>query len=162
MAASNAMSGYGTAVYYHAATTSAPSPASGWESISFSTLISEIQEVELPASEVESIDVTHSLSPNGFKESIPALKDAGSLSGTANLIPSEYSTFMSSVCGTSIGWKILLTSTGAADDSGTPALAVYFMGTLSLGNASVPHDGKVSVPFSLKVDSAPHTQTSFS
>jgi len=161
MAASVAKAGYGTRILYLDSQTTTPADLAAWKSVSWvvSKKIAEIQEIELPGSESQDIDVTHTLSPSNFREFIPALKDPGSLSGTANLLVSEYNTLLNTVSGLKCAWKIETCSSGAADDSGTADMNVYFMGHLSLGNASLPHDGKRSVPFTIKVDSAPVVDT---
>lgn len=162
MATSVARAGYGTRILFNAATTTTPANLSAWKAVSWADtdVIAEIQEIELPGSEVQDIEVTHTLSPNQFREYIPALKDPGSLSGTANFLVSEYNTLLNTISGLKCGWKIETCSSGAADDGGTADLNVYFMGHLSLGNPSAPHDGKRSVPFTIKVDSAPVVDTS--
>ena len=161
MATSVARAGYGTRILYNAATITTPANLAAWKAVSWddADIIAEIQEVELPGAEAQDIEVTHTLSPNSFREYIPALKDAGSLSGTANFLVSEYNTLLNTISSLKCAWKIETCSSGAADAGGTPDLNVYFMGHLSLGNPSTPHDGKRSVPFTIKVDSAPVVDT---
>lgn len=162
MGASNAKAGWGSRILYNAATTSTPANLAAWKSVSWSTsdTIAELQEVGLPGSENQDIEVTHTLSPNGFKEFIPALKDPGSLSGTANFLVSEYNTLLNTISGQKIGWKVETTSSGAADAGGTADCNVYFMGYLSLSNPSLPVGDRRSVQFTIKVASAPVVDTS--
>lgn len=155
MASSTTKSGYGTRILYNVATTTEPADLAAYNAISWNTAhtIGELQEISLPGSEVSDIEVTHTLSPGGVREYIPALKDRGSLSGTANLRVSEYAALLNTVSGVKCAWKIETCSAGAADDSGTADMNVFFMGHLSLSNPSLPHDGKRSVAFTLKVGS---------
>lgn len=49
--------------------------------------LAEVTNITPPAMARDSIDVTHEQSPNGWREKIPGLKDAGEIGLELNLVP---------------------------------------------------------------------------
>jgi len=53
------------------------------------TTIAEVRDISGPSISVDTTEVTHQTSTNGWKEKLPTLKDAGEVSFDCNFIPTE-------------------------------------------------------------------------
>ena len=116
------------------------------------TDIGELKELNGPSLARDSVDVSHSLSPNRYREFIPGMLDAGEVSGVLALVPS----------GTQAD-----AHQEVIDDLNTATLRQYrilypdanvywlFDGFFTSVDHATPIDDEMTLPFTIKVSGQP-------
>lgn len=116
------------------------------------TAIGEILTITMPTYTANTIDVTNQNTTDFFKEFVIGVRDAGSLSMTANYVSSSSgntdkipNAFYN---GSKLGWKVAL--------AGTSSMNVWYgYGYITSYNVTSPPDGAVSFGITLKVTGKP-------
>ena len=118
------------------------------------TTVAEITSISPPSLDIPEVEVTHFESPNGFREYIPGLKDAGEFSFEINYVPNDATQNASTgimanfLARTTLNWKIEF-----PQFSGTPTWA--FPGYIKAFEPNVPVDDKITATITVRVTSAP-------
>lgn len=116
------------------------------------TTIAEVRSIKPPQSEADDIDVTHMLSPSGYREFIQGLKDAGEASFTVNWIPNDPTQAETgsgllalAISGAVRTWRIVLPNS---------ALVWTFSGYVKSFNPDIPVDDAMTADVTIKVSGA--------
>jgi hypothetical protein len=132
MAASNAISGFGSTLGYQAGTDGTY------------TTLAEITNISPPNMKVDTADVSTMDSPDSFKEYIALLADGGEVTVQLNF-KASITTTITGLLRLKKTWKITL-----PDSSNW-----VFSGILTGLDGAIPHDGKVTQSFTLKISGKP-------
>lgn len=119
------------------------------------TNIAELVDLSPPAFSKDSVEATHTDSPDGFREFIPGLKDGGEFTATVNLIPGNATQGNASGGAlndfrtetTSRNWRITF--------PGSPAATWTFKAFITSFEAATPMDDKMTVAITFKVAGVP-------
>lgn len=113
----------------------------------FST-IAEVQDIKPPALSADTEEVTHQDSPNGWKEYLPTLLDAGEVTFDLNFIPTDTG---HTALITDMTSRVKRNFKVVFPDGSTWSFAAYVTGF----EPDAPVSGKLSASVTLKVTGAP-------
>jgi hypothetical protein len=115
-----------------------------WNGASF-TNVAEVTNVSPPQYARDAIEATHHGSPNGYREYIPGMMDAGDVTLEINYIPSAADTIIAALQAGRGQFRITLPN----------AISVTFSGIVTAYSPEAPLDGKMSATVTIKVDGRP-------
>lgn len=110
------------------------------------TDVADVTNIDVLNVKVDTTDVSSHDSPEGWREFIASLKDAGDLSFDINYDPAVHGTLFAAI-GLTKNWQITLTDAGAA--------VVGFAAIITGFQAKAPHDDKLSASVTIKVTGKP-------
>jgi predicted secreted protein len=119
------------------------------------TKIAELIDLSPPSLAKDSVEMTHTDSPDGFREFIPGLKDGGEFTATVNLVPGAATQHNASGGAlndyinetTARNWRITF--------PGSPAATWTFKAFITSFEAATPMDDKMTFAITFKVTGAP-------
>lgn len=117
--------------------------------------IAQVMELTPPAMTKDSVEVTHTDSPDGFREFIPGLKDGGEFSATVNFLPAE------ATHGDTAGGMMhdFLNETQARNYQirypGSPEVRWTFAAFISNYETAAPMDDRITITVTFKVAGKP-------
>jgi predicted secreted protein len=119
------------------------------------TNIAELIELSPPSMAKDSVEMTHTDSPDSFREFIPGLKDGGEFTATVNLVPGNVT--QGNASGGALNdyinetvarnWRITF--------PGSPAATWTFKAFITSFEAATPMDDKMTYAITFKVSGAP-------
>lgn len=116
------------------------------------TAVAEITNLEGPNFSMDTVDVTHHTSPNGYREFLPSFKDAGEIAADMNFVPSSSEQDPSTGIlsdfenRTLRNWQVVFPD----DSTTTAAFSAYVTGA----SLSAPVDGKLAAKVTLRISGA--------
>lgn len=137
----NARIGYGTTIGYR--------PLGSQANAAY-TVIAEVQDISGPSLSLDTVDATHMTSPNGYRQFIAGLKDAGEVSFDVNFLPADTSQQGVTTAlegGTALEWRL--------DWPGTTVMW-DFVGFVTGFEPASPLDDKMTASITIKLTGDPN------